>query len=278
MTQEDEKLFEAIQNALANDQLRLPSPPDVVWELDELLSRDDTDLTDIAEAVGRDPAIASRLLRIANNATYAHLSPVATLTQAIGRIGMFASRQIVAGLAVGQLFHSSRPVLNQWLLRSWRRSVDVAATARMLAANTRLDPQQALVAGLVHEIGVLPILKFVERQTGWVDDADSLERTIWKLHPRIGNMVLSAWRFPPQLVDVPLMAYAWDRQHPGRADYGDIAAAAVAMIVAGSEPHPLAQIDPARMPAFEKLGINPNSDIESFDLAEVCESAQSDWA
>src|SRR3546814_12717218 len=102
------------------------------------------------------------------------------------------------------LFAKGAPLIEAKLRKSWQQSVDVAAAAQVLAAQcTLLNPEMAMLAGLVHDIGTLAILRLAESHQAVLDDPQELDNVLDVLSPRIGCMVLQAWHFPPDLIDVP---------------------------------------------------------------------------
>src|SRR3546814_4989820 len=94
------------------------------------------------------------------------------------------------------LFAKGAPLIEAKLRKSWQQSVDVAAAAQVLAAQcTLLNPEMAMLAGLVHDIGTLAILRLAESHQAVLDDPQELDNVLDVLSPRIGCMVLQAWHF-----------------------------------------------------------------------------------
>lgn len=64
------------------------------------------------------------------------------------------------GFAAEQMFHARSPVVDRMLRQAWVRRQEVAALAHVLTLHyAALNPELALLAGLVHEISALPILR-----------------------------------------------------------------------------------------------------------------------
>ena len=79
----------------------------------------------------------------------------------------------------------------------WNKSTEIAGICHVLARHyTRLAPDQATLAGLVHQIGVLPILTHAEDHNELLSDSISLSHVIERIHPLIGERILKAWDFP----------------------------------------------------------------------------------
>src|SRR3546814_9810847 len=92
------------------------------------------------------------------------------------------------------MFAKGAPLIEAKLRKSWQQSVDVAAAAQVLAAQcTLLNPEMAMLAGLVHDIGTLAILRLAESHQAVLDDQQELDNVLDVLSPRIGCLVLQAW-------------------------------------------------------------------------------------
>ncbi|MEH6562277.1 MAG: histidine kinase, partial [Marinobacter sp.] len=118
---------------------------------------------------------------------------------------------------------------------------------------------------------VLPILRYVEDEDVQISSI-MLDNVIDELHPRIGAAILKRWDFPKDLQNVPLEYANFQREVPA-ADYADLVMVANLQLAAGSE-HPWAQLDGSAIPAFKRLGIDPNIDMsEEEDLNAQMEAA-----
>lgn len=266
---QEERLYRAVVDALTQDRLTLPTLPEVAMRVGQATQNENVTAAKLAVEIGRDPAIAVRLLRVANSSALCGGRKIDNLQQAITRLGMGLVRSLVQGLALEQLFFSRSPALKERLRRTWANSLEVAALAQVLASNcTMLRPELAMLAGLAHEIGALPVIRIAESFGEELPDAASLDRVIRSLQPRVGRMVLQAWDFPDELVEVPSRWMDFARTHEGPADYIDV------VTVAALQSHEnrkgrLAGIDRARVPAFLKLDISPEVDV--FEMEGVQE-------
>lgn len=264
MHQED-RLFRAVVDALTQDRLTLPTLPEVAMRIGQATQNERATASQIAAEIGRDPAIAVRLLRVANSSALSGGRRVDNLHQAVTRLGMGLVRSLVTGLALEQLFFARSPALKERLRRTWTQSLEVAALSQVLASHcTMLRPELAMLAGLSHEIGALPVIRMAESLGEDSTDMAVLDRAIRNLQPRIGRMVLQAWDFPPELVEVPSRWMDFARTHDGPADYVDV------VMVAALQSHQhregrLAGIDRLRVPAFLKLDISPEVDVFEID-------------
>jgi HD-like signal output (HDOD) protein len=266
---QEERLYRAVVDALTQDRLTLPTLPEVAMRISQATQDERTTASRLATEIARDPAIAVRLLRVANSSAMCGGRKIDNLQQAITRLGMPLVRSLVTGLALEQLFFSRSPALKERLRRTWSHSLEVAALAQVLAVHcTMLRPELALLAGLAHEIGALPVIRVAESFSEELPDAAGFDRVIRNLQPRVGRMVLQAWDFPDELVEVPSKWIDFARTHEGPADYIDV------VTVAALQSHQhrqgrLSGIDRARVPAFLKLDISPEVDV--FEIEGVQE-------
>lgn len=264
MIQED-RLFRAVVDALTQDRLTLPTLPEVAMRIGQATQDERATASQLAIEIGRDPAIAVRLLRVANSSALSAGRKVDNIQQAVTRLGMGLVRSLVTGLALEQLFFSRAPALKERLRKTWANSLEVAALAQVLASQcTVLRPELAMLAGLSHEIGALPVIRMAESFGEEVTDMAALDRVIRNLQPRVGRMVLQAWDFPDELVEVPSRWMDFGRTHEGPADYVDVVTVAALQSHQNREGR-LAGIDRLRVPAFLKLDISPEVDVFELD-------------
>ena len=116
---------------------------------------------------------------------------------AISRLGINYTCNLATGLAMEQMFQATTDVVDRKMREVWNKSTEIAGICHVLARHyTRLAPDQATLAGLVHQIGVLPILTYAEDHNELLSDSISLSHVIERIHPLIGERILKAWDFP----------------------------------------------------------------------------------
>lgn len=253
----EDRFYRVVVDALAHDRLTLPTLPEVALRMHRLLQNEDVTSAQLGAEIHRDPAIAVRLIRIANSAAVRSGRSVDNIQQAVTRLGLQYTRLLVNGLALEQMYRARDPALRARLLRCWQDSIEVAALARVLAAQcTLLQPEMAMLAGLIHRVGTLPILRMAETHAAAIESADGLDEIIHALAPRVGRMVLRAWNFPAELVDVPMLWPDTGREHEGTADYADVVMVAV-LRTWGERDSRFAGLEPSAVPAYRKLDLDP---------------------
>lgn len=272
----EEELLEAVSDALRRDQLKMPTLPEVAMRVSRVSQDQKVTAVKLAAEIGHDPALAIRVLRVANSAAFGRGRRIDSLQLAVTRLGIDLLRNLVTGLALDQLFFSRSPVLKERLRRSWEHSVEVAALAQVVSSRCPgLRQEMALLAGLTHEIGALPIIGMLEEMQEDPPDAEVLDRVLISLQPQVGKMVLQSWDMPIDLEDVPLNWSDFDRDHEGSADYIDV------VTVAALQSHQhrkgrFALVDRTAVPAFLKLDIAPEVDV--FELEGVQEGFDENYS
>lgn len=216
------QITEDINKALASDQLDLPSLPEVALEIRDVAESENVSAGSLSAVVGKDPSLAAQLVRIANSPMFRATRSIDDLSQAISRLGVEYSANIVTGLAMQQMFQATSEMVERKIRQVWRASTDVAAWSSIISQRyTKLRPDQATLAGLTHCIGVLPILGWVEENDGLIRDSMTLDRVIESTHPTVGTMILREWNFAEEIVAVPESYMDLDRQ-ARTADYVDV--------------------------------------------------------
>ncbi len=252
---ESQELLSGFRDALQHSQFVLPSLPEVALKVRQLLDREDSNAEMISGAVNADPSIAAKLIRAANSPMYHGNSACETTRDAVVRLGLATTRQLVVSFAMRDLFDTKSKILKQVMLKTWQQSVEVAAISYVVARMSKgsgLSTEEALLAGLVHDVGVIAILAYVETRPDLVESAEHLSVLLTNLRGEAGEAILRRWKFPENLIDVARGATQWDRHHLYKADYCDVVQIAkLHSYIWSKQALPLPRID--QLPAFEKL-------------------------
>ncbi|MDJ0739852.1 MAG: HDOD domain-containing protein [Gammaproteobacteria bacterium] len=219
----ESKLSFQLYQDLRRDRAILPSLPDLALRIRRAIEDESSDAREVARLVETDPAMTAKLLKVANSAFYAGTNNVETLPKAVVRLGMKTTKQLVMSFALRDIFKNKSPILQQRMLVLWKHSAQVAALCFVLARRTgRIDPEEALLIGLVHDIGTIAILNYVEGYPELAEDPDALEETITQIRGELGAMILREWKFAPAVIAGARDAEYWERQHAGDADFTDL--------------------------------------------------------
>lgn len=268
-----DKVHQELIQAIDNDELVLPTLPEVALRVRETAEDPNASIQDLAKVIGNDAALTARIIKVVNSPLLRTNKEITDLQMAISRLGINYTSNLATGLAMEQMFQATSDVVDRKMREVWTKSTEIAGICHVLCRHyTRLMPDQATLAGLVHQIGVLPILTYAEEHNELLADSISLNHVIERIHPLIGDRILRAWEFPDPIAAVPGQYLDFSR-NSARADYVDIVQVATLQSYLGSE-HPYTQLDWAQVPAFAKLGLDPNVDMQADeDLSAAMEAA-----
>lgn len=273
MSQIIDTVREELLAAIESDQLVLPTLPEVALKVREIAEDEDAGIADLAKVIGNDAAIAARIVKVANSPLLRGANEIEDLKMALMRLGMEYACSLATGLAMEQMFQATSDRVDKRLREIWSRSTEIAGICHVLCKHmTKLRPDQATLAGLVHKIGVLPILTYAEENPALLKDSITLDKVIEALHSQIGDKILEKWQFPEEIRKVPSQHVDFHRQQD-KADYADIVTVAMLQSYMGSG-HELAQMDYSTVTAFARLGLDPDMrEEEAEDLSAEMEAA-----
>lgn len=268
-----DKVRTEIIQAIESDQLVLPTLPEVALRVREVAEDPHADMEQLSAVIGNDAALSARIIKVANSPLLRAQRPLNDLKSAVMRLGIAYTSNIATGLAMEQMFQATSDLVDQRMREVWSRSSEIAGICHVLCRHyTRLRPDQATLAGLVHKIGVLPILTYAESHPMLLSNSLVLDGVIDQLHPVLGDIILKAWRFPEELAHIPSQYLDFGRQQE-RVGYADIVTVAVLQSYAGSD-HTLANVDFSTVTAFHRLGLDTSMEYaESEDLSAEMEAA-----
>lgn len=209
-TDDAHRLLMEFYAELRSNQVNLPSMPDVAWKVRRLADREESSVEDIGKAITADPAMSVKLVRACNSALYRGYSDVRNVRDAVVRLGGKTTRQLVTVFAMREVFRSRQPELQKAMDEVWQESRNVGALAYILAESvTRGDPEEALLAGLLHNIGAVPVLVHAEHHPALVASPDNLRKAMADLQSDISAAILENWRFPDTFVEAARHGDDW---------------------------------------------------------------------
>ena len=253
-----------IIQALENDELVLPTLPEIALQVREVAENITSSISDLTKILGRDAALSARMIKVANSPLIRTSSPVSDLNTAVSRLGIDLTSNLAMGLAMEQMFQATSDVVDKRMRSCWSKSVEIAASSQVLARHfTNLQPDQALLAGLIHQIGKLPILAFAENNESLLNDSFALGKVLSVLHPSLGSYILKMWDFPEELINVPKNYLVFDRT-VDKVDYADIVQVATLQSYAGTD-HPYTKLDWTKISSFDRLGLDPTTLIAEME-------------
>jgi HD-like signal output (HDOD) protein len=237
-------------------ELKTPSFPDVALKIRRAIQQD-CEMADLVKIINMDPVISGKLIQVVNSPFYMPMVPITNCFNAINRLGRKTTRDLVITFSMKNLVRSEKPLIKKLIQQSWFQSIKVSSIAHTLAKLTKkVDADEALLAGLLHNIGTLPILTFADTLPQDAYQPADVDLCINEIQGQIGSIVLEQWEFPDNLKQIPLQSSDWFTSTSENLNLNDIILLAkyhYFLATPGGADLPL--ID--AMPAYQKLGNQP---------------------
>lgn len=264
-------LISKIQSEHEAGRLILPSLPEIVVRVRQAVNDDELNLGNVVKLIQVDPSLTARLVQIANSPLYRSRQPVENCLMAVNRLGLTTTRDLVTCLVLNNVFNSENKIMRNKVQELWKHSCHVAAIASTIAKVTpNLHEDTALLAGLLHDIGVLPVLHYAAEFPEILASEEKLNFVIQKLRASLGRQILQEWNFDTALSDVSAESENWARDSGQAADYVDVVI--VAQIHSYFGANKRENLPPLlSTPAFLKLSLSkmgPDASLEVLIEAE----------
>jgi putative nucleotidyltransferase with HDIG domain len=196
MSQDHQALQVALSEAVSRGQARVPPYPSTALALQAVLARDDYAVEDLVAAMRTDQAFTGNLLRLANSPMYRRGTEATSVTAAVLRIGARELTRLAMAAAISHAVTQGR--LTSLRRRVWRESLAGALISETLAQAFHVDPAEAFVAGLLHDVGKLVALNLLEDllpRSPAVTEAQAWEE-VERVHVALGAVVAQRWQLP----------------------------------------------------------------------------------
>ncbi|MDD3519185.1 MAG: HDOD domain-containing protein [Chromatiales bacterium] len=256
-------IFQDLYVACTENRLVLPPMPEVAMRIQQLARDPNVGVNELARVIQMDAAVTGALIHATNSPLYRGNKVITNVKDAVVRLGLKTTRTLASSIAMRQAFHARSPVVRARMQELWQHSVNVSAICYVLARRTPgFDAERGLLAGLMHDIGVVPILKYVEEHDLDLDPTQ-LESIIRKLHAMTGVLVLNYWKLDAELLVIAEEADDWQRDAGPQPDYCDLVIAA--QVLSFLNTPRLRSLPPLQdIPALAKFGLGdltPDADI-----------------
>lgn len=229
------------------DKLALPTIPDVSFKIRRAINDKKANNSKIAKVVQIDPSITARLIKISNSPLYRGRRKIESCPEALTRLGLRVSQNIITAFSMKAVFSAKSPIIRRKMTDLWAHSSYVAAISAVFAHKTPgFDPDRAMLAGLIHDIGVVPILAYADKNAEILASPRDLAETIKELKNQIGVQIVRKWDFPEDFEDVINNSENWYRDSGKEADYTDI------VMIAQLHSY-IGKVDIKKMPKLDEL-------------------------
>lgn len=216
---------QALAAELSSGKVELPSFPDIAMRVRQVLADENANAEKVVRVVSTEPALAARLLQIANSAALNFSGkPVTELRTAVARLGFNMVRSAAIAFAMAQLKKvDALKGLEKELEALWNRSTAVAATSYVLAKRcTKVNPDTALLAGLLHGIGQLYILTRANQHRELFSNEPVYHAIVRDWHANIAKALLENWEMADEIIQAVSEYEDQEREHDGPVDLTDV--------------------------------------------------------
>jgi HD-like signal output (HDOD) protein len=265
-----------VKSELDANRLVLPTLPDIAVKVKNAVTHGDVSAKELAEMIVTDAALSTQIIRVANSPMYRGASEINNVQMAVSRLGNSTIRTLVTSLLMKQMFSPSSKLLESLFRKTWEQSVNVSSISRALCTFApHLNADEAMLAGLIHQIGKLPILTLVENIPEFRDSPTLMEKLLEKAHPAVGKLIMDSWDFPENLKPVASEYVNFRHDSGPKGDYVDVVQVAFLQSIAGTD-HPACRIDCSTVPSFAKLGFTADTEILEIEgISDEIEIARS---
>jgi HD-like signal output (HDOD) protein len=264
----EKKFLSDFLSDLNANRVVLPTLPEVAMQVRKAVGDPQATTARIEKIINSDPALSTKLLKVVNSPAYRGSEPITNLRMAITRLGTNQIRNLATGLVMEQLYQvTSTDNIKQHLKDLWLHSTRVATLSHVIARRfTKLKPDEAMLAGLIHDIGTLPILNRASLFPELLEDDEKLIAVMQRLHTMIGPAVLDEWGFSRDMVIVSAEHEDIYQARDGEVDYVDVIIVANLHSYLGTQ-NRLAKINWEEVPAFAKIGMTPEDSFAAMEEA-----------
>jgi len=230
---------QALASELSQGKVDLPSFPDIALRVRKVLADEEVSQEQVVRVVGSEPALAARLMQIANSAAINFTGkPITELRTAINRMGHNMVRSAAIAFAMSQLKKvDSLKGLEEPLETLWKASAAVAAMSYAVAKRySKVNPDTAMLSGLLHGIGKLYILTRSSKHPALFADQITYNQIIRDWHSAVAKALLENWDMAEEIVTAVSEYEDMARSHTGPVDLTDVLT--VGNLLAAFKEHP----------------------------------------
>jgi HD-like signal output (HDOD) protein len=212
----------------------------------------------------QDPWLADRLQHFARLPLRGHPEGETGLSEWVEQLGLRRLANLVLAFELCRAPESWEPSLQKVFNKRWAIALQRAAFSAGLTQHlAHLDSVDALLAGLVQDIGCHPLLEELQRWPQVSRLECDLQRLCDQLSGELGAMLLNAWQLDPAVVECARLRRDWCRQRKGPADLADVVQVAGQLL---EEPRDDDRL--ARLPAYQRLDLPAPQELRA-ELAET---------
>ncbi len=204
----EQSLVDIIRERVSSQALQLPVFPHVALKLMNVLAKVDYSIAQVAQMIIEDQALSSHVLRMANSTFFGGLSKVTTIRDAIVRLGARQVTNVVTVVTQSQQYRTKDKSMAAYMQTLWKHSLGCALGTKWFAEKTGYKElaQEGLLAGLLHDIGQLLLLKVLEdvqaSEPELILSKPVIVDVLQHMHVEQGTMLMQHWNIPELYVEI----------------------------------------------------------------------------
>jgi HD-like signal output (HDOD) protein len=198
----EQSLIDIIHERVSSQTLQLPVFQHVALKLMNVLAKEDYSIAQVAPMIIEDQALSSQVLRMANSAFFGGFSKVTTIRDAIVRLGSRQVTNVVTVVTQSQQYCAKDKTMAAYMQTLWKHSLGCALGTKWFAEKTGYKElaQEGLLAGLLHDIGQLFLLKVLEdvqdSEPGLILSKPVILEVLQHMHVEQGVVLMQHWNIP----------------------------------------------------------------------------------
>jgi HD-like signal output (HDOD) protein len=190
---------------IADKTPELSTLPEVTMRIIQVVQDPRSTANDLHKIVRNDPALSARVLRVVNSAFYGLPGQIGSIDRAIMLLGLNAVKNIAIAASLAKMFKNIAPCDDLTGKDLWTHSVAVGAANKLITISMGLAlPDEAFLAGLIHDIGLVVELQaensnisdIVQRAKAGIKFTQAEEAVLGANHQEIGQILTQRWKFP----------------------------------------------------------------------------------
>ncbi|MDJ0833092.1 MAG: HDOD domain-containing protein [Gammaproteobacteria bacterium] len=270
----ENELFQRLLHAFKQKRLKLPALPEAALQIRRVINNPQVGSDEIIQIVQTDPVLSARLVKIANSPLYGTWREIKTVRDAVRRLGLENTKNLSFSMSFKLLFSAKTSLIKQQIERIYEESIAIASIAYVITEYQvpKLDPDQALLSGLIQDLGLIPILKYIDEHPSLMQTTEQLGKTIDNLQLPISTLIFHEWNFDPEFLEIVKHGKDWTRDIGDEVDYCDIIIAARLFYLQQQDELPVPDL--YQLPVIDKLGLYEYQDDGQFFIDKAEEEIQ----
>ncbi len=190
----------------------LATLPVVAYNVMQLTQNPKASAMDVGKAISQDPALTSKVLKIANSSFYGFPRKISTINNAIVILGFSNIRNIVISAGIIDAYKGENSSAYFDRTEFWKHSLACGITSKIIASTVGLkNAEEAFIWGLLHDFGKIVMDTYIHEEYSQVVQyakekgmliVDAEQKYLGFNHTTVGSLVARKWNMPPALLKV----------------------------------------------------------------------------